>query len=292
MQKDNRTLEDFRREIDGIDDALHDLLIRRAEASHAIARIKQDAATNGNGASAMRPAREAAILRRLLNRGGGVPARVIVRIWREIISSSLRMQAKFHLHVFAGDNASVYYDLARAYFGSVAPIRTHTKASLVVHACAEEPGSFGIVPLPEIEAAGPAWWAQLAPAGERGPRVIAKLPFVADGDETPAAYAIGAVEQEASGDDTTLLMAEIAPGLSRTKFQTLLKEVGLDARLVAAGRIAEKNVPDEILVEVKGFIGKSDPKLQQIAETPGDFVARIAPIGGYANPVVAPANAS
>ena len=291
MQKENRTLEDLRREIDGIDDALHDLLIRRAEASLAIARVKQDATAKGNGAPAMRPSREASILRRLLARHkGGVPPRVIGRIWREIISSSLRMQAKFHLHVFAGDNATAYNDLARGYFGSVAPIRAHTKASLVVHACAEEPDSFGVVPLPEIEAAGPAWWAQLAPAGERGPRVIAKLPIVAGGEEMPAAYAIGAVEQEPSGDDTTLLMAEIAPGLSRTKFQTLLKDVGLDARLVAAGRVSEKNVPDEILVEVKGFVGKDDPRLKQIADAEGDHVARIAPIGGYANPVAAMVN--
>ena len=37
------------------------------------------------------------------------------------------------------------------------------------------------------------------------------------------AYAIAAVEQEASGDDTTLLLLEIAPSVSRTKLKALLK---------------------------------------------------------------------
>jgi hypothetical protein len=50
---------------------------------------------------------------------------------------------------------------------------------MVVHACAEEPNSLGIVPLPLIEEPGPAWWAQLAPAGEKGPRVV-----FADGEQS------------------------------------------------------------------------------------------------------------
>jgi chorismate mutase len=292
MQQENRTLDDLRREIDQIDDVLHDLLIRRADLSHVIAQIKQPLAEKGNGAlaSAIRPAREAAILRRLLARHrGGLPPRVIVRIWREIIAASLRAQTKFYLHVCGGQNQTAFRDLAHAYFGSLTPIRTHAKPSLVVHACAEEPNSLGIVPLPEIEEPGAPWWAQLASAGERGPRVIAKLPFVVDGEDVPPAYAIGAVEQEPSGDDTTLLLLEIVPGLSRNKLLSMLKDARLDAKLVAAGRLLEKSVPDELLLEVKGFIGKGDPRLPALAEAAGEAIARIATIGGFANPVVLPA---
>jgi len=289
MREQIGTLEDLRSEIDRIDDALHDLLIRRAEVSQAIAKVKQPAAKEGNGAliPALRPAREAAILRRLLTRHkGDLPPRVLARIWREIIAASLRVQSKFHLHVYAGDNPAAFADLAHAHFGSLTPLRSHTRPSLVVHACAEEPNSLGIVPLPEIEEPGPAWWAQLAPAGEKGPRVVAKLPFVVDGGEGISAYVIGIVEQEPSGDDTTLLLLEIAPGVSRTTLQSLLKNAGLPARLVAAGRLLEKKVPDELLLEVKGFVGKDDRRLAALAEAAGEVIARIAPIGGFANPVV------
>jgi chorismate mutase / prephenate dehydratase len=292
MQKDD-TLDDLRREIDLIDDSLHDLLMRRSEVSRAIARVKQPSATEGNGAlvPALRPAREAAILRRLLARHtGDLPARVLVRIWREIIASSLRVQSRFHLHVYAAENHSGFIDLAHAHFGSQTPIRSHPRPSLVIHACAEEANSLGIVPLPQIEEPGPAWWAQLAPAGEKGPRVVAKLPFVQDDEDILSAYAVGAVEQEPSGDDTTLLLLEITPGISRTTLRSFLKGAGLDAKLVAAGRLQEKNVPDELLLEVKGFVGKDDARLGALSEVAGEAVKRVVPIGGFANPIVLPAN--
>jgi chorismate mutase / prephenate dehydratase len=290
MQDQKGTLEGLREEVDRIDDALHDLLMRRAEVSRAIARVKQPESGPNGPIPALRPAREAAILRRLLARHrGDLPARVLVRIWREIIASSLRVQNKFHLHVYAADNQTGFADLAHDHFGSFTPIRTHTRPSLVVHACAEEPYSLGIVPLPEIEEAGPSWWAQLAPAGEKGPRVVAKLPFVRDGEDVLSAYAIGTVEQEPSGDDTTLLLLEIAPGISRASLQNLLKGAGLGGKLVAAGRLLEKKVPDEILLEAKGFVGKDDPRLNALAEAAGEAITRVAPIGGYANPVVLPA---
>lgn len=235
----------------------------------------------------MRPAREALILRRLLaRRPVELSPLLVVGIWREIISSSLRAQTSFHAHVFAGDGEAAYVGMARAYLGSETPIRTHGKPSLVIRACAEEQNALGVVPLPLIEEPGPAWWAQLAPAGERGPRIIARLPFVTEDDDAPTAYVIGAIEQEPTGDDTSLLLLEVAPGKSRTKLQDLLNEAGLPARLAAAGRIAEKNVPDEILLEVKGFVGKGDARLETLAKAAGDAIARIVPIGGFANPLV------
>ncbi len=290
MSNQTGTLEDLRSEIDRVDDALHDLLIRRAELSHAIAKVKQPAADGaGSLIPALRPAREAAILRRLLARHtGDLPARVLVRIWREIIGASLRVQSKFHLHVYGAEGQTAYADLAHAHFGSLTPVRTHTRPSLVVHACAEEPNSLGIVPLPEIEEPGPAWWAQLAPAGEKGPRVVAKLPFVVDGEDVLQAYAIGAIEQEPSGDDTTLLLLEIAPGVARASLQTMLRHAGLTGRLAAAGRLHDKGVPDEVLLEVKGFVGRNDPRLSALAEAEGDSITRAVSIGGYANPVMLP----
>lgn len=291
MDEEKGTLEGLREEIDRIDDDLHDLLMRRAEVSRAIAKVKQPVAgASGSPIPALRPAREAAILRRLLARHkGDLPPRVLVRIWREIIAASLRVQNKFHLHVYAADNQTGFADLAHDHFGSFTPIRAHTRPSLVVHACAEEPYSLGIVPLPEIEEPGPSWWAQLAPAGEKGARVVAKLPFVQEGADVLSAYAIGTVEQEPSGDDTTLLLLEIAPGISRATLQNFLRGAGLGGKLVAAGRLLEKKVPDEILLEVKGFVGKDDPRLNSLAEAAGEAITRVAPIGGYANPVVLPA---
>ncbi len=292
MRKPDESLEDLRREIDGIDDALHDLLMRRSEITRAIAKVKLARQTGRPGlAMAFRPSREAEILRRLFSRHDGtLPKRVLARIWREIIASSLNAQSGFALHVFAPSNQSQFVDLAHGHFGSFTPVKTHTRPSLVVHACAEEPNSIGVIPLPNFEEGGPAWWAQLAPAGEKGPRVLAKLPF-ATGKDDVAAYAIGAIEQEPSGDDTTLLLLEIAPTVSRTKLNSLLKRAGLEARLVAAGRLTDKKVPDELLLEVSGFVSRDDPRVAALSEAAGPSIPRIAQIGGYANPIMLPESA-
>jgi len=292
MRKPDASLEDLRREIDGIDDALHDLLMRRSEVIRPIAKVKLAGETERAGlATAFRPSREAEILRRLLSRHDGTfPKQVLARIWREIIASSLNVQSGFVLHVFATDNQSQFVDLAHGHFGSFTPVKTHTRASLVVHACAEEPNSIGVIPLPNFEEGGPAWWAQLAPAGERGPRVVAKLPF-ATHQEDVAAYAIGAIEQEVSGDDTTLMLLEIEPTVSRTRLKSLLTRAGLEARVVAAGRLTDKRVPDELLLEVSGFVSHDDPRLAALSEAAGEIVGRVAPIGGYANPIVLPESA-
>jgi len=59
MPKQNETLEGLRREIDEIDAALHDLLIRRAEVSHAIAKVKQPGALQAKARSCLRCGRRA-----------------------------------------------------------------------------------------------------------------------------------------------------------------------------------------------------------------------------------------
>jgi chorismate mutase-like protein len=80
LPADKPSLADLRREIDRIDDALHDLIMRRAELTAGVAASKP------GGSGTVRPAREAAILRRLVARHkGSFPRAIVARIWREII---------------------------------------------------------------------------------------------------------------------------------------------------------------------------------------------------------------
>src|SRR5690606_24128637 len=72
-------LSSLRREIDEIDDKLHDLIVARMEAVAKVGKAKSAASQD-----ILRPAREAAILRRLIERHtGSFPKAGLVRIWRE-----------------------------------------------------------------------------------------------------------------------------------------------------------------------------------------------------------------
>src|SRR5688572_16162766 len=94
-------LDRIREDIDEIDDAMLALLARRFAAVEEVKRIKS--ASGAISQSPIRPAREAAILRRLVAaKPDVVPAELRVRLWRAIISASTLMQAPVRIHVSTG----------------------------------------------------------------------------------------------------------------------------------------------------------------------------------------------
>ena len=277
------SLEALRREVDTIDDALHDLLMRRAAATDSIARTKPRTGGHIALTHAMRPAREAQIMRRLMARHQGALApATVARIFREVLSASLRAQVPFRVHVYLG--APEFADLAREYFGAGTPFTRHETASRVLNACGEEPDSLGVVPAPD--AGTDAWWARLAPAGAGGPRVMARLPCVAR-EGGAVAYAVAAIEQEPTGDDTTFLLAEVAPSMSRGRLQEHLKAAEIHIRGLTGGGSGggERRAFAPMLLEAEGFFAAGDARLAAFLAAAGESAAVIVPVGGYANPV-------
>ena len=168
-------LDSLRREIDRIDDAVHDLILKRAEIVREIGRTKQVAS-----APMLRPAREAQLVRRLIRRHQGpMPPGVVVRLWRELITGgSLGLQEAFSVAVLDGEKASRSRDLARDHYGGTVPFRRCAGAGEVIALIEAGKASVGVLPL-ELSEAEP-WWRRLA-ANESDPRhVIVKLPFLAD----------------------------------------------------------------------------------------------------------------
>ena len=109
------SLDDLRREIDEIDDQLHDLLMRRTEIVGRVGAVKRLESTPG---LALRPGREAEIIRRIVNRHKGpFPLEVLVRIWRELLSAQVAVQGQYSIGVFAPEDVAAYRDLGRDQFG-------------------------------------------------------------------------------------------------------------------------------------------------------------------------------
>ena len=111
--------------------------------------------------SAFRPAREADMMRRLVERHHGIlPLDTVESIWRVIIATFTYVQAPFSVHADLSAGDALMRDTARFHFGFTVPFVPHMGAASVVEAVSESKGDLGLVPAFAIAGAG-AWWTAL-----------------------------------------------------------------------------------------------------------------------------------
>jgi len=183
------SLAALRAEIDHIDETMHGLLMQRGEIIDRLIAVKQ---TQESG-SAFRPAREAEMMRRLVDRHHGIlPLDTAESIWRVIISTFTYVQAPFSIHADLTNSPAAMRDSARFHFGFTVPFVAHTGAAGVVAAVSESRGDLGLV---NAQGGGGAWWTALE--FDSAPKIIARLPFV-DRDNHPAALPVFVISRVAA----------------------------------------------------------------------------------------------
>ena len=245
----------LRARLDDIDDTIHDLLMDRARVVEGVARSGK--------AAAFRPGREASILRRLLGRHTGkLPARTLVRMWREMLAGTTGMQTPVTIAVFDPTPDGAAAAIAREHFGFLTPSVTHPTIAATLDAVRGGAVTAAVLPFP-LDA---TTWRALA---EAEPRlyVIARLPFWADRPrDVPDADAlvIATTAPDASGDSVGADRSFLA--LTRPPESARLADAGLTLH-AAHGLIAE----------VEGMITHHDPRLTALGP--------ITILGGYAIPV-------
>jgi len=184
-------LAELRREIDRIDAAMHGLLMERGEIIDRLIAAKRTQETG----SAFRPAREADMMRRLVERHHGIlPLDTAESIWRVIIATFTYVQAPFAVHADLSVGDAAMRDSARFHFGFTVPLVAHMGAAGVVAAVSESKGDLGLVPAVAIAGSG-AWWTALE--FDAAPKIIARLPFVERPDH-PAALPVFVVSRAAA----------------------------------------------------------------------------------------------
>lgn len=187
------TLADLRNEIDRIDRAMHELLIERSGIIDTLISVKK---SNETG-SAFRPAREASMMRALVERHRGIlPLDTVESIWRVIIATFTYVQQNYSVHVDLSSGDALVRDSVRFHFGYTVPVLQHVGAGAVVDAVANSRGDLGLVRA-EAVAGGKAWWTALE--GDGKPKIIARLPFVERGDH-PAALPLFVVSKPLPAD--------------------------------------------------------------------------------------------
>jgi chorismate mutase/prephenate dehydratase len=237
----------LRARLDDLDDKIHDLLMDRARVVESVARSGKTAA--------FRPGREASILRRLLARHTGkLPARTLVRMWREMLAGTTAMQSAVTVAVLDIPPLSA---IAQEHFGFLTPVVGQSSIEAALDAVRSGDASVAVLPFPS-EAV--AWWPLLSGTSPRL-HIIARLPFWAvRPPHVPRADAlvIATAAPDASGTDRSFIALSEAPDRAR------LAHAGL-VLLAAHGNVAE----------VEGMVADGDPRL------PTGAIA----LGGYAVPV-------
>tara|TARA_B100000686_G_scaffold75598_1_gene81558 strand:- start:297 stop:1109 length:813 start_codon:yes stop_codon:yes gene_type:complete len=200
-------LADLRREIDEIDRAVHDLLMRRASVVEEIAAIKGETAAAETAPQIIYPAREAEVIRQLSRRHfGRLPLRTLVQIWREIISASVHMQRRMRVGLVES-SADGVFGVARDHFGTLISMQPFDSAAVLFDAIVAEPDLVGVLPYPKAVDDDEPWWPHLASGEQNALRVVARLPFLKGAGD---ALVIGGFDPGASSADISLFIVESA----------------------------------------------------------------------------------
>src|SRR5262245_27169732 len=154
---DAPSLGELRKEIDRIDESMHRLLMERGDIIDRLISTKK---TQESG-SAFRPAREADMMRGLVQRHKGIlPLDTAESIWRVIIATFTHVQAPFAVHADLSAGDALMRDSARFHSGFTVPFLPHMGAAGVVAAVSESKGDLCLVPAFHT-AGGGAWWNAL-----------------------------------------------------------------------------------------------------------------------------------
>ena len=278
------SLASFRSELDRIDDAMHDLLMQRAEV---VTRI---AALGAKGPVALRPGREADIIRRLLRRHtGGLPKRVLPRIWRELFAGTTAMKGNYAITVCevgatgAEASAGGFVSLAREHFGAATALRVHRSPAQAIAEVSAGTAIAAVLPMPsEEDQVRSAWWTALLPRDEPRIHVVARLPFWApraEGAPQVRALVVSAAAPDRSERDHSLIGLELPHDMSRARLTAALTEAGF----VSHGTLLRRDPNDPLalaLVDVDGHVTEDDPRLAALATRRPPVV-----LGAYAVPV-------
>jgi chorismate mutase/prephenate dehydratase len=192
------SLSDIRREIDRIDDGILALVAERLAMADRVKRAKAE--NGGAQQTPLRPAREAAVMRRLIESAKGkVPAEICFRLWRTLIASAALRQAPVRLHASATLFASpLAQALLREFFGQIA-FADHPGEMVAFKAVAGNPLDLAVVAIDS------PWIKPFRDGAAGKAQAIGCLPFMANGT-APKLLIFGHAEQEATGDDETLVL--------------------------------------------------------------------------------------
>jgi chorismate mutase len=278
MSSPDPRLDILRHDIDAIDAAIHDLIVKRGTIVEDIRKIKK------RSGPALRPGREATILRRLAAKHqGAFPLPALVCLWREMMGGFTHMQQPFSAAVCAPEGGDRLGAVARDHFGSMTPLNAMPSASACVRAVAEGTADVAILPVP-VEGEQESWWPLLMSNDKKTPQVVARLPFVQHNNGVQALVVAG-WGRDLSESEASLIALRLGERTSRSRIMAAMTEAGfIDAVSLSTMELDPENCFH--VVEVSGGVLQGDPAMAALPARLGPALMDAHIIGGYARPLV------
>lgn len=276
-----RTINDIRKDIDKVDQEIHDLLIQRAELALEVGDYKRE-----NDLPMIQPDREAAKIRSVLSHHkGDLPQNLIIRIWREMIGAASVLQTKMKVAVVAPEQkAQEHRDMARDYFGSVIPMQDMANPLVAISALREGDVNFAVLSWPEDGVENP-WWCHLTGNDTtQNVQIVVSLPYTAEtglGQPENRSLILSKAPFKDSGSDNSFIFVDLDQVVSRARVVDKAKSLNFDAISINSRKIKPTQTRSQHLIEVKGFVSADDPRLAQLLEKLESPEGKCILLGGY-----------
>lgn len=279
----SKTLEEIRKQIDSIDNQVHDLLMERASLVSSVASAKKEA-----GTQIVQPAREARMMRRLLARHEGpLPSKTIIRIWRELVGSVSLLQTGLSVVIAEDGDGHTYWDMAKNYFGSAVPMKSIKGQQSAISEIIDDRASFAVLPWPELDQVSP-WWAHLFNRNTQDVDelfIIGALPYETTGVDPSKVYDKALIVSKmgfmSSDDDNCFIGLEMNADISRARIRERAEEVGLKVVNLYSGALQHNPDNKVYLMQVSGYFDERSDSVQDLKEKLGEGCYYCHVIGGY-----------
>ena len=281
-------LKILRDRIDKIDQKLQQLLNERADISIQVKAVKTDKK------SKLKPGREAQILRSIVGRqNGNFPKTSLIKLWREILSASVKLQGKFNVAIHAVDNRSIeqngIVDGVRTHFGTNTSIVCLSSIDEVIRSIQLEKCEIGVLAMPTNDQN--FWWIDLieylraVEHSREKIQIIAKLPIIFNSDNSTEYLIIAKCKPDSSGNDNTFLAVEASKKLTSGFIQDHLNTNSLKLEIIADYNGKQKPGYFLYLLHADGFIREIDMEFKNLELHSSENSLDIKILGNYAEPI-------
>jgi len=251
---------DIQKQIENIDVELYNLLMKRTDL------VKKN--TNSVKIQNILGQEAMGIRRMLKHHTGDFPEYVVAKIWREILSVSASLNEKLKIAVYGDEKDTSLVYRVQEHFGSYVDVSILGSFSQVFNRLSTKEAQLAIIPCDNVKMNEYPWWSSMAKNDDKESlNIVAKLPFVRSKNivADSEAFVIACSPSDASGIDNSLFSIETEINVSNSTISDAFARMEFDEAKI----LISTNYEDSkfTLVEVKGFVGTHDARLQEKPET-------------------------